>query len=87
MQSCIKFDILIWVSFMQQKGGFHIDRLATLRKERGWTQRKLSVKSGVHRVLIAKYETGAVTPTVRNLQRLAVALGVTIDELIDRRAG
>ncbi|MBO5959705.1 MAG: helix-turn-helix transcriptional regulator [Lentisphaeria bacterium] len=51
------------------------------------TQRKLSYLSGVHRVSIARYETGRVSPTVRVLEKLADALGVPIDEIIGRRAG
>ena len=51
------------------------------------TQRKLSIKSGVHRVSIARYETGKVSPNIRVLERLANALGVPIDDLVDRRAG
>ena len=51
------------------------------------TQRKLSIKSGVHRVSIARYETGKVSPNVRALERLAEALGVPMDALIDRKVG
>ena len=64
-----------------------ITNLAKVRKEKGFTQRKLSAKSGVPRVSIARYETGKVSPTVRVLTRLANALGVQIDELVDRKAG
>lgn len=64
-----------------------ITNLAKIRKARGLTQRKLSIMSGVHRVSIARYEAGRVSPNIRVLERLAVALGVTIDDLVDRKAG
>ena len=64
-----------------------ITNLAKVRKAKGMTQRKLSIKSGVHRVSIARYETGKVSPNVRALERLAEALGVPMDALIDRKVG
>ena len=67
------------------KGVNKINKLATIRKERGLSQEQLSALSGVHRVLISKYENGSVAPTVRNLQRLSDALKVPVDELIDRK--
>ena len=69
------------------KGVVNITNLARIRKARGMTQRKLSIKSGVHRVSIARYETGKVSPNIRVLERLANALGVPIDDLVDRKAG
>lgn len=62
-----------------------ISKLATIRKSKGLTQRKLAVMSGVHRVLIAKYETGVISPNIRNLKKLSDALEVPVDELIDRK--
>ena len=61
--------------------------MVAVRKEHGLSQEQLSKLSGVHRVLISKYETGDVVPTIRNLQRLANALNVPIDELVDKKAG
>ena len=69
------------------KGVSNITRLAKVRKAKGMTQRKLSYLSGVHRVSIARYETGRVSPNVRILEKLANALGVPVDDLIDRKAG
>ena len=72
---CINFDILQEVSHLIcSAGGESITKLAKVRKTQGLTQRKLAVMSGVHRVLIAKYETGVISPNVRNLKRLADAL-------------
>lgn len=64
-----------------------ITRLEKVRKAKGMTQRKLSILSGINRVSIARYETGRVSPNVRNLTKLADALGVPVDDLIDKKVG
>lgn len=69
------------------KGVVKITNLAKMRKAHGLTQAKLSELSGVPRVSIARYETGRVSPSVKILERLAVALGVKMDDLVDRKAG
>ncbi len=51
------------------------------------TQEQLSVASGVHRVTIARIETGEASPMAETLKRIADALGVSMDELIDKEAG
>lgn len=53
-----------------------------LRKERGMTQMELSEKSQVPRICITRYEAGQYKPGIENAKKLAVALGVTVDELI-----
>ena len=70
-----------------QRGVVSITNLANVRKAKGLTQRKLSAISGVPRVSISRYETGRVSPNVRILERLARALGVQIDDLVDGKAG
>ena len=69
----------------QTKGVADISRLAEIRKERGYSQAELSEKSGVSRVSIARYETGKVSPNARALKKLAGALRVKIDDLVDRK--
>lgn len=64
-----------------------IARLADVRRAAGLTQEQLAEKSHVHRVTIARIETGVAVPKVDTLERLAVALGVLVDDLIDRKAG
>ena len=59
-------------------------RIAELRRDRGINQEELSELAGVHRVTLAKYETGAVEPGASVLGRIADALGVTTDELLCR---
>lgn len=89
MKYCSVYVIIIRVSYRLQTEEVRKikSKLAEIRKSKGMTQRKLSYLSGVHRVSIARYETGRVSPTVRVLEKLADALGVPIDEIIGRRAG
>jgi transcriptional regulator with XRE-family HTH domain len=52
------------------------------------TQEQLAAASGVHRVTIARIERGyGNTCTLDTISRLAAALGVTIEELMDRETG
>ena len=64
-----------------------IARLAEVRRAKGWTQEQLAAASGVHRVTIARIENGKASPNVETLERLARALGVLVDDLIDKKAG
>ena len=57
--------------------------MAKVRKAKGLTQRKLSYLSGVHRVSIARYETGRVSPNVRVLEKLANVQASLLEEAIE----
>jgi len=57
--------------------------LKAWRDYRGWTQVYLNFKSGVGRDLIAQIETRRKTGSVETLDRLARALGVPIEALIE----
>jgi DNA-binding XRE family transcriptional regulator len=88
LRFCCAYDIMpCGVSYLQQEGGKKIARLAEVRRGKGWTQEQLAGESGVNRVTIARYETGKTVPKIDTLQRLAVALGVQIDEIVDKKAG
>lgn len=58
------------------------ERVVTLRKQKGWTQQQLADEVGVRVLQIRRYESGASQPTLDAIRRLALALGVTTDELI-----
>lgn len=58
------------------------ERMATLRKERNFTQQALADKVGVHLTQIQRYESGAVQPTLDVIRRLAIALSVSADVLV-----
>jgi transcriptional regulator with XRE-family HTH domain len=60
-------------------------RLAELRLARGLTQRELGEAVGISNRMVAYYERQNGSPSVTLLQRLADALGVTVDELCNGR--
>ncbi|ADV82721.1 helix-turn-helix domain-containing protein [Terriglobus saanensis] len=53
-----------------------------LRKERSLTQPQLAEKIGLHVAQIRRYEAGTSQPTLDVIRSLAVALGVSADELL-----
>lgn len=59
-------------------------RIAALRRERGYGQDELAEMAGVHRVTLARYETGVIEPGAGAVARIADALGVSADELLCR---
>lgn len=60
---------------------FQPDTLRTLRHLQGLTQAQLAARSGLSDTAISYYETGRRAPTVKTAQKLAVALGCTLDDL------
>src|SRR5438552_12710584 len=57
--------------------------IRTLRDMRGLTQNQLAKISGVPRPTWANLETGAANPTLSILLRVATALQVPVQELLD----
>jgi transcriptional regulator with XRE-family HTH domain len=57
------------------------ERLRRARKAVGLSQEEASARSGVSREMISYYETGARTPGLRALYRLATVYGVPLDDL------
>ena len=60
-----------------------ISKLAILRKSKGLSQQKLAVLSGVHRVTIARIETGKLSPNIRTLEKLSDALKIPVRLLVE----
>lgn len=52
-----------------------------LRAERGWSQETLAFEAGLHRTFVAHVERQARNISVDNIERLAIALSVSIPEL------
>lgn len=52
------------------------------RKELGMTQMDLAVRMGVQLSNVSSWERGARTASVPNLRKLAVILGVSMEELL-----
>lgn len=61
-----------------------VSNLKEIRKAKGMTQAQLAKAAKIHRITIAKYEAGRVDPTLNSAEKLAAALGVTVDELIGK---
>ena len=58
------------------------EHLAILRKEKGLTQPQLAEKIGVHVAQVRRYEAGTSQPTLDVIRAIAVALGISADELL-----
>ena len=58
-------------------------RVKKLREERGWSQARLSARSGVNRVYLSGIERGIRNFTILHLAKLTRALKVTAGSLLD----
>lgn len=58
------------------------DRLKKLRTERNWTQAQLAERLGIDQRNISRYETAAIQPTNRTLQRFADTFEMSLEELL-----
>jgi HTH-type transcriptional regulator / antitoxin HipB len=54
------------------------DAIRSRREELGWSQRQLAERAGMTQPGIARFESGGTTPTLPLLERLAAALGLTL---------
>src|ERR1039457_4360797 len=61
--------------------GFPV-RVVELRKEKGLTQQHLAERVGGHVQQLKRYEAGASQPTLDVIRNLAMALGVSSDQLL-----
>ncbi len=52
------------------------------REANGWTQTRLADESGVSQTYISELEAGKYSPNLSILRKLAYALGVPINELL-----
>ena len=59
-----------------------LKNLRALRVAKKMTQSQLSEASKINRINISQYEIGIKNPNLTTSQKLASALGVTVDELI-----
>lgn len=56
--------------------------ITNLRKEKSWSQSKLSNESEVSREMISKYERGIAIPSVDAAKKIADAFEVSLDYLV-----
>jgi HTH-type transcriptional regulator / antitoxin HipB len=54
------------------------EAIRSRREELGWSQRQLGERAGMTQPGIARFEAGGTTPTLPLLERLAAALGLTL---------
>jgi transcriptional regulator with XRE-family HTH domain len=59
------------------------DRLRELRREQGWSQEELAHRCELDRTYIGGIERGERNLALRNIERIAQTLGVTISELLE----
>lgn len=57
----------------------------TLREEHGWSQTALAEEADMTQSAVARFEAGGTTPTLPVLERLAKALGASLDVRFIRR--
>ena len=62
-------------------------RIRELRKARGMSMAALAKEVGTTSAAICRYEKGARRPNVFMAIKIANALGVTVEELIGKKAG
>ena len=65
---------------IQKKFG---DKIRELRKQKGLSQEKLAFKSGLHRTYISDIERGSRNVSLKNIGKIAKALGVSPKLLLD----
>ena len=58
------------------------ERIKKLRKEKGWSLKKLGENAGLQGRLIGQYESNNVAPTANSIIKLAKAFNVSTDYLL-----
>lgn len=56
--------------------------LIRLRHDKGWSQEALAFECELHRTFVAHVERQARNPSLDNIERMALALGVSVGELL-----
>lgn len=58
------------------------EKIKKIRKEKGFSQEQLATKSKLHRTYISDIERGDRNISIRNIEKIAKALGVAISDLL-----
>jgi transcriptional regulator with XRE-family HTH domain len=58
-------------------------RIRRLRGQKGWSQERLAEEAGIHRTYLGGIKAARRNPSLRNLIRIARALGVPVRELFE----
>lgn len=59
------------------------ERVRELRKECGWSQEELALECGLDRTYMGGIERGERNVALRNIGKIAEALGLTVADLMD----
>lgn len=59
------------------------EKIRSLRKEKGLTQKELGEKLGVSASMIGQYETSVRKPKYETVEKIAAVLGVHITDIVD----
>ncbi|WP_031557852.1 helix-turn-helix domain-containing protein [Lachnospira multipara] len=59
------------------------NKIGEILRKQGITQKQLSVDTGITESAISRYIKGERVPREENLMKIAKALGITTDELLD----
>ena len=57
--------------------------LRRLRQAKGWSQEEFAFEAGLHRTYVSDLEREARNPSISIIDKLAIALGVRVGELLD----
>ena len=57
--------------------------MRTLRQQKGWSQEVFADEAGIHRTYISDLEREARNPTIAIVEKLAIALDVSMGKLLD----
>lgn len=61
----------------------HLKNLSKIRKQKGWSQEKLSQEAGIsYNTLIKIERNGIKNPKIETVIKLAKALNIAVDELL-----
>jgi transcriptional regulator with XRE-family HTH domain len=68
------------VNIAQRRVGKHIREL---RRKRGWSQELLAAEAGLNINYLGGIERGERNPSLKNLAKIADALGLTVPDLVE----
>jgi transcriptional regulator with XRE-family HTH domain len=58
-------------------------KIRYFRKQRGWSQERLALETGLHRAYIGQIERGEKNLGIVNLEKISLSLGVKMKFLFD----
>lgn len=62
------------------------ENYAQIRKDRGWTDKEVSKRSGVAQPTFSRWKTGKTSVRIQTIEKIAHVLGVTPGAIIDGTA-